>query len=72
MPDMNQREYQSVIMGALLHDEGKLWQMTSRSSPHCEVTMAFIIKDTWFALYKATISGLDKTCFRVVVLLQHW
>ena len=34
MPDMNQREYQSVILGALLHDVGKLWQLISRSSPH--------------------------------------
>lgn len=67
MPGFDQKEYHTVILGALLHDVGKLGRMTSRSSPHCEVTMAFIIKDTWFALYKATISGLDKTCFHVVV-----
>jgi metal-dependent HD superfamily phosphatase/phosphodiesterase len=30
MPDMNQREYQSVILGALLHDVGKFYHRTKK------------------------------------------
>ncbi len=36
MTDINKVEYQTVILGALLHDVGKLWQVTSRSGPHWE------------------------------------
>lgn len=29
IPEINQREYQTVILGALLHDVGKFWEIPS-------------------------------------------